>query len=124
MIVVLATDDPRQYPFWIAKVMKVNKENEEVVSVEVHWYATDTHPFVGVYKAEMVDEKRVCRKRKRKDQKINSCLIDILKLEEIDIIVYDFKLKMKDTLPSKTIEVIKKLQDGSLLKQVVDPEGI
>ena len=36
MIAVLVTDDPRQYPFWIAKSMKVNKENEEVVSVEVH----------------------------------------------------------------------------------------
>ena len=28
MIVVLATDDACDYPFWIAKVMKVNKENE------------------------------------------------------------------------------------------------
>ena len=26
MIAVLATDDPRQYPFWIAKAMKVNKK--------------------------------------------------------------------------------------------------
>ena len=25
MIIVLATDDPCQYPFWIAKPMKVNK---------------------------------------------------------------------------------------------------
>ena len=68
MIAVLATDDPRQYPFWIAKAMKVNKENEELVSVEVHWYATDKHPFDGVYKAEMVVEKKVCRKRNRKNK--------------------------------------------------------
>jgi hypothetical protein len=89
--------------------MKVNKENEEVVSVEVHWYATDTHPFDGVYKAEMVVEKKVCRKRNRKGQKINRRRIDILKLEEVDILVYDFKLTKKDTLRSKTIEIIKRL---------------
>ena len=109
MIAVLATDDPRQYPFWIAKAMKVNKENEEVVSVEVHWYATDTHPFDGVYKAEMVVEKKVCRKRNRKGQKINRRRIDILKLEEVDILVYDFKMTKKGTLHSKTLEIIKKL---------------
>jgi len=28
MIAVLATEDPRGYPLWIAKVMKVNTENE------------------------------------------------------------------------------------------------
>ena len=33
MISVLATDDAHDYPFWIAKVMKVNKQNEEVVSI-------------------------------------------------------------------------------------------
>ena len=49
--------------------MKVNKENEEVVSVEVHWYATDTHPFDGVCKEEMMVEKRVCRKRKERVKK-------------------------------------------------------
>ena len=75
--------------------MKVNKENEEVVSVEVHWYAIDTHPFDGVYKAEMVVEKKVCKKRNRKGQKINRRRIDILKLEEVDILVYDFKLTNK-----------------------------
>ena len=78
--------------------MKVKKENEEVVSIEVHWYATDTHPFDGVYKVEMVVEKMVCRERKRKGQKINRHRIDILKLEEVDILVYDFKLTKKDTL--------------------------
>ena len=66
MNVVLAIDDERDYPLCIEKVMKVNKENEEVVSIEVHWYATDTHPFVGVYKEEMVVEKKVCRKRNQK----------------------------------------------------------
>ena len=50
MIAVLAIDDACDYPLWITKVMKVNKENEELVSVEVHWYAINTHPFDGVYK--------------------------------------------------------------------------
>ena len=65
----MATDDACDYPFWIAKVMKVNKENKEVVSIEVHWYATYTHPFDGVYETNMVVDKRVCRKRKRKGKK-------------------------------------------------------
>jgi hypothetical protein len=34
------TKDPCGYPLWIAKVMKVNKENEEVIAIEVHWYAS------------------------------------------------------------------------------------
>ena len=89
--------------------MKVNKENEEVVSVEVHWYAIDTHPFDGVYKEKMVVERKVCRKRNRKGQKINRRRIDISKLEEVNILVYDFKLTKKDTLRSKTIEIIKRL---------------
>ena len=33
MITILDTDDARDYPFWIAKVMKVNKENEKVLSI-------------------------------------------------------------------------------------------
>ena len=59
MFAFFARDDGCDYPLWIAKVMKVNKENEELVSIEVHWYAIDTHPFDGVYKAEMLVEKRV-----------------------------------------------------------------
>ena len=53
MIAFLATKDPCGYPL-CAKVMKVNKENEEVTSVEAHWYAIDTHPFDGLYKPYMV----------------------------------------------------------------------
>ena len=49
------------------------------------------------------------KKRKRKGQKINRRRIDILKLEEVDILVYDFKLTKKDTILSKTIDIIKKL---------------
>ena len=62
MIAVLATYDAHDYPFLITKF---NKENEEVISIEVHWYATNTHPFDGVYKAEMMVEKRIYRKKKK-----------------------------------------------------------
>ena len=54
MIAVLAYEDPHGYPLWVAKVIKVIIENEDVTGVEVHWYATNTHPFNGVYKPEMV----------------------------------------------------------------------
>ena len=64
MIAVLATEDACSNPFWIAKVIKVNKEKEEFISIEVHWYAMDTHPFDGVYNPEMVVKKRICKKRK------------------------------------------------------------
>ena len=57
----------------------------------------------------MMVEKRVCRKRKRKGQKINPHHIDILKLEEVDILVYDSNLTNKKNLRSKNIEIIKKL---------------
>ena len=69
MIAVLAIDDAHDYPLWIAKVMKVKKENEEVVSIEVHWYATDTHPFDGVYKAKMVVEKRFAERETERVKK-------------------------------------------------------
>ena len=57
----------------------------------------------------MVIEKRVCRKRKRKGKKINRLRIEILILEEFDILAYDFKLTKKDTLRSKTIDIMKNL---------------
>jgi hypothetical protein len=36
MIVVLATEDPHGYPLWIAKVINIEKENEDVIAIEVH----------------------------------------------------------------------------------------
>ena len=69
MFVVLSIDDTCDYPFSTEKVMKVNKQNEEVVSIEVHWYATDTHPFDGVYKAEMVVEKKVAERETERVKK-------------------------------------------------------
>jgi hypothetical protein len=109
MIAVLATEDPHGYPFWIAKVIRIDKENEDVIAVEVHWYATSTHPFNGVYKQEMVVEKQNNRKRKRKGQNITRRRTDLLKLEDVDILVYDFNLTKRGTLHSRTIEIIKRL---------------
>ena len=34
MIAVLADGDPNGYPFWVAKVIKVFRENEDVTGVE------------------------------------------------------------------------------------------
>jgi hypothetical protein len=36
MIAVLAAEDPHGYPFWIAKVININKENEYFIAIEVH----------------------------------------------------------------------------------------
>ena len=49
MIAMLADGDANDYPLWVAKVIKVIVENEDVAGVEVHCYATNTHPFNGVY---------------------------------------------------------------------------
>jgi len=115
MIAVLADEDPLGYPFWIAKVIKVINENEEITAVDVHWYATSTHPFNGVYKPEMVVEKRIGRKRKRKGANINRRHTDVLKLEDVDILVYDFNLTKRGTLRLQTINILKKLLPEQLL---------
>ena len=58
----------------------------------MHWYETSTHPFNGVYKLEMVVEKHVNRKRKRKGQNTTCRCNDLLKLDDVDILVYEFNL--------------------------------
>jgi hypothetical protein len=75
----------------------------------VHWYATSTHPFNGVYNREMVVEKHVNRKRKRKGQNTTRRHTELLKLDDVDILVYNFNLKKRGTLRSKTTDIIKKL---------------
>ena len=102
MITVLTTKDPHGYPLWIAKVINIEKENEDVIAIEVHWYATSTHPFNGVYKPEMVVEKHVNRKRKRKGQNTTHRRTNLLKLDDVEILVYDFNLTKRGTLHSKT----------------------
>jgi hypothetical protein len=90
MIAVLAIEDPHSYPFWIGKVIEI--ENGDVIAIEVHWYATRTQPFSDVYKPEMVVEKHINRRRKRKGQNTTRHRIDLLKLDDVDILVYDFNL--------------------------------
>ena len=116
MIAVLADGDPNGYPFWVAKVIKVFTENGDVTSVEVHWYTTNTHPFIGVYKPEMVVDKKNGGKGKRKGKNINRRSTNILKLEDVDILVYDFNLTKRGTLRFKTIEILKRLlPEGTVL---------
>ena len=116
MIAVLADGDPNGYPFWVAKVLKVFTENEDVTGVEVHWYATNTHPFNGVYKPEMVVDKKNGGKRKRKGTNINRRRTDILQLKDVDILVYDFNLTKRGTLRFKTTEILKRLlPEGTVL---------
>jgi len=64
MIAVLASGDHNGYPFGVSKVIKVFTENEDVTGVEVHWYATNTHQFNGVYKLEMVVDKKLAEREK------------------------------------------------------------
>ena len=33
MIAVLATEDPHGYPLWIRKVIKIEKENDDVIAI-------------------------------------------------------------------------------------------
>ena len=89
----------------------------------MHWYATSTHPFNGVYNPKMVVEKHVNRKRKIKGQNITHCRTDLLKLDDIDILIYDFNLEKRGTLHSKTIEIIKRLfpQEINARREFVEP---
>jgi hypothetical protein len=66
----------------------------------VNWYATITDPLNFVYKPKMVVEKHVNRKRKRKGQNTTHHHIDLLKLDEFGILVYDFNLTKRGTLHS------------------------
>ena len=75
------------------------------------------HSFNGVYKPEMAVDKNNGGKRKRKGTNINRHRIDILKLEDVDILVYDFNLTKRGTLHFKTIEILKRLlPEGIVLR--------
>lgn len=91
------------------KVIKVTKENEDITAVEVHFYATNTHAFNGAYKWEMVVDKQICRKWKIKGTNINHQHTNLLKLEDVDILVYDSNLTKTGTLHFKTIDILKRL---------------
>ena len=75
----------------------------------MHWYAISTHPFNGVYNLDMVVKKHVNRKRKRKGQNKTHHRTDLLKLDDVDILVYDFNLTKRGTLHSNTTKIIKRL---------------
>ena len=68
MIAVLENEDPLGYPFWVSKVIKVIKENEDITAIEEHWYATSTYPFNGVYKTEMIVENKMVEREKEREQ--------------------------------------------------------
>ena len=56
----------------------------------------------------MVVEKHVNRKRKRKGQNTTRRHTDLLKLDDVDVLVYDFNLTKRGTLRSKTTNIIKR----------------
>ena len=35
-VAILASGDPNDLPFWIAKVTKVNKENDRTIKIDMH----------------------------------------------------------------------------------------
>ena len=89
----------------------------------MHLYATSTHPFNGVYKPEMVVEKHVSRKRKIKGQNTTHRRTDLLKLDDVDILVYEFNLTKRGTLHSKTTKINKRLlpQEINVRWESVEP---
>ena len=56
----------------------------------------------------MVVEKHVNIKRKRKVQNTTRCRTDLLKLDDVDILFYDFNLTKRGTLRFKTTNIIKR----------------
>ena len=57
----------------------------------------------------MVVDKQIHRKRKRKGRNINCHRTDLLKFEDVGILVYDFNITKRGTLRLKTIDILKKL---------------
>jgi hypothetical protein len=57
----------------------------------------------------MVVEKHANRKRKIKGQNTTHHRTNLLKLDDVDIRVYDFNLKKRGTLLSKKTNIIKRL---------------
>ena len=98
MIVVLATNDENDHPFWLAKVTKVFKEHDVLNGVEVHWYNTTAKdPLKGKYDPEMV-------KSSKKGKRLgSSCCVDTLNLVDVEILVYGFDLKKSGHLRKITI---------------------
>ena len=66
------------------------------------------HTNFEVYKPKIVVIKHISDNRKRKGQIITHHHIDILKLEYVDVIVYDFLLTTRGTLDSRTTKIVKR----------------
>jgi len=65
----------------------------------------------------MVVDKKNGGKRKRKDTNIDRHCTDLLKLEDVDILVYELNLTKRGTLRFKTIEILKRLLlEGTMLR--------
>lgn len=104
-------------------IIKAIKENEDVIVVEVHYYVMETHSFNGVYKPKMVVDKQINKKRNKKDSNINRHCTNLLKLEDVYILVYDLNLTKKGTLHFRTMEIIKRLlpQEIMLIWEFIEP---
>ena len=80
------------HPFRIVKITEIFKDEQgnQVMSIVVHWYHTSSlDAFIGKYSLEMVkDVKGTSIKRRRKSLPSMSTL----KLDNVDILVYDFSL--------------------------------
>ncbi|KAH7442452.1 hypothetical protein KP509_03G089500 [Ceratopteris richardii] len=111
LIAVLADGDEATRPFWIAKVLEITKDIDQrrIEALVVHWYYTkSSNAFTGKYNLEMVcDTKRTGSKRKKNIRSTST-----LKMDDVDILVYDFSLTKTGHLRKATINMIKqKLPD-------------
>jgi len=99
------------------------KENERNTIIDVHCYATNTHPFNSVYKPDMVVDKKNHRKRKIKGTNINCRCTELLKLEDVGILVYEFNLTKRGNLRFRTMDILKKLtpEESMLRWKFVEP---
>ncbi|KAJ7564249.1 hypothetical protein O6H91_02G009500 [Diphasiastrum complanatum] len=107
MIATLASEDPLQHPFWIAKVLPISRHatSHKITKVNVHWLKTDhVDAFMGKYSLEMISNGRG-KSKKRKMKNIQST--SVLYLKDVDILVYDFKLTTTSHLRKSTIAILK-----------------
>ena len=107
LVATLARGDELDHPFWISSITEIikDKENNQVMSIVVHWYDTSSpDAFIVKYSLEMVtDVGGTSRKRRRK----NLLSTFTLTLHNVDILVYDFSLAKRGHSRQITIKIIK-----------------
>ena len=107
LVATLAQDDELGHPFWIAIIIEIMKDEEsnQVKSIVVHWHHTSSRDaFTGKYSLVMV--KKVgdtSRKQRRKNVPSTSTL----KLDNVDIQVYDSFLTKTRHLRQTTVKILK-----------------